>query len=138
MIELLIVGMVIAVLAGTVASVINYQRHRIRTDNSIRRATLLKLVNVMETYRASELRYPTDPDSDGIPLDDPNLGTYLVDTWPNNLPPGAIYTYWTNAARNIMGLTVNASDNVIYKYRSTTGLIEDCNAPELPSDDLCD
>ncbi|OGC68722.1 hypothetical protein A2415_02095 [candidate division WWE3 bacterium RIFOXYC1_FULL_39_7] len=137
MIELLVVGMVMAILAGTLSSVINYQRHRINSDDAVRRATLLKLVNVIETYHTSENRFPADPDSNGNPTDDPVLGTYLVDDWPDNLPFGAIYTYWVNAARNIAGITVNTNAGNFYKFRSTTGDIRECAAPATPADDVC-
>ncbi|RJR27371.1 type II secretion system protein [candidate division WWE3 bacterium] len=137
MIELLITAMVIAILSGATASIINYQRHRLRTDDSVRRATLQKLVDVVETYRTTENLYPLDPNSDGNPEDDPVINTYLVDVWPNNEPAGAIYTYWVDAARRTIGITVNASDNRDYKYRTAWGQIRECDSSAVPSDNLC-
>ena len=137
LIELLITAIVVAILSGATASIINYQRHRLRTDDSVRRATLQKLVDVVETYRTTENLYPTDPNGDGNPEDDPVINTYLVDVWPNNEPAGAIYLYWVDGARRNVGITVNASNNRDYKYTTTWGQIRECDSSAVPQDNVC-
>jgi prepilin-type N-terminal cleavage/methylation domain-containing protein len=138
LIELLITAIIVGILSGTLVSVINYQRHRRNTDNAVRRTTLQKLQNVVETYRTSENLYPTDGTViDGNPDDDPLIGTYLVDAWPNDEPQGAVYTYWVNAARTTVGITVNTNDNTFYKYRTAWGNIRECGPTAVPSDNVC-
>jgi Tfp pilus assembly protein PilE len=131
LVELLLVVTVLMVLAGVLLSVINYKRHVQRADDAVRRATLQKIVNAVEMYYQSEKQYPSS-------VTDPALSTYMRGVWPDNQPPGAIYFYNVNTARDGIGIVVTLNTSGHYlKYRTSFHQIRECGSPCVPDNDIC-
>lgn len=140
LVELLLVITLISILSGVLISTINFANQRKNAEDAIRRETIYKIVESLETYRLGERGlYPTDPNSDGNPSDDPMLATYFKNGWPNGTPNGATYSYWVSAARDTAGVTVIQNSGRVFKFRSEWGAVQNCTIPGRvsPADTVC-
>ncbi|EKD99727.1 MAG: hypothetical protein ACD_22C00189G0005 [uncultured bacterium] len=129
LIELLIVVSLIGILSGVTLTVINANRQREVASDSVKQANLEKLVQGVESYKASEGIYP-------VSIKDSGLITY-ISKWPNGTPAGAVYEYFTDSSLSILGLSVITSDGGSYKYRSEWGEIKKCDSAS-PKDTVCE
>ena len=81
LVELLIVITLISILAGLVISTLNVTQQRDRAEDGVKQSRLAEVVSGIAVYEAAEDSYPTDPNNDGDPSDDPVFTTYVGD-WP--------------------------------------------------------
>lgn len=135
LVELLIVVSVIGVLAAATVSIIDHQKQQGIARDAVKRSKMESIVVGLETYYASEGLYPSDPDNDGYPTDDPDLSSF-IGTWPNDTPEGALYVYDVNGGRTQAGVVVDTSWGDVYKYRTTWGEIRECQTT-TPDNDTC-
>lgn len=137
LIELMLVVMIVGTMAGATVSLINYTQHRKNANDAIMRVNIEKLVTGLEAYRSVEGKYPTDPNGDGNPNDDPYLLNYLRNGWLNNEPAGSVYTYYVNATRDEIGIITTANSGKKLKYTTSWGQIKECNATAVVGDLGC-
>lgn len=140
MVEILVVIAILSIISAISFNVINYKSHQENAKDALRRNNVSKLVNVMETYVLAEKRYPFDTNGDGQPsfAENPMLSDYLKNSWPNNEPVGATYTYAVDASGASFGIVVaNSKGDKTIKYRSTWGRIQECALGSSASTDGC-
>lgn len=137
LVELLLSVSIIAILAGITLSVINVSAQRNRAEDSVRFSNLEKIVLSINAFETVEGRFPTDPNGDGSPMDDPLMPTYIT-VWPDGEPTATTsYEYGTNPAGTMMGLAVATTRGTAFRYHSTWGEIKECNNDVLPISSTC-
>lgn len=129
MIELLIVIVLIATLAGISLMVINPQRQKDTALDGVRQANMSKLAEVTEAYFAVEGLYPTTAD-----VSNPSSAfmTSYVKNWPTQ---GGPYNYGT-FSNGFRIYVVNSFGNC-YKYSSAWGELRHCSTDCNVSNDSC-
>lgn len=137
LVELLLVVVIIAVLTRSLYSVINYVKHKQNAQDAVMRATMEKLVTALEAYRTVEGHYPTDPNGDFNPSDDPYLSNYVDISWPNGQPAGSVYRYYVDSTGYTMGLVVSLNSGKTIKYRNDWSQLQECATGASPNDGGC-
>ena len=125
LIELLIVVSILGILGGVTINVINISAQRNRASDGVKRATLEKLIQGIESKYAIEGTYPANSA-------DTNLIPTYIKAWPNGTPVGATYTYTLDGGGANYGILVTLSSNAsyCYKYRTDScwgGGIRECS-----------
>lgn len=145
LIEMVIVVVVVGIVAAITISTINVAEQKDKSEDTLRRANLDKLIDSIETYRAFEGNYPRDNDGDGIieageeATGDASIALY-IEEWPDDSPIGAEYRYFRNDP-NEYGIVVEDSQEDWFKYRSTWGQMRECQDTvnnRNPALDNCD
>ncbi len=127
LIELLIVISIIGILAGVVISVIDPNAKKHEAQDAVKRSTLEKLAESIESYSALEGLYPVA--GENKPDDETFYTTYVKNVWPNGTPEGAVYIYIVNETRTEFAVYVVSSEDIdkAFKYSSLWSEIKECN-----------
>lgn len=143
LIELLVVVSVLAVLAGILMSIIDYNKVRGTTRDGVRLSNMNKLVTGIEAFYASEGRYP-NASGGSIHPDDESAFSVYVKSYPEAVADdGSIndeyaYKYYTyddsgiiHALLSVKNSRSSDSADYCFVYDSAVGEIKWCkNCPD--------
>ena len=133
-IELLIVVSVLGVLSGVVISAVNQKAQKQRAQDAVGRGRLEQLAQGLESYNATEGKYPTQTGTAPTSVPDyaanPHLTDYIV-TWPSG------YTYVVSADQTAMAVYFQTATGSYLKYSSSFAKIKVCTSASISDPVAC-